>query len=154
MAETSAGGWFTWAMTGSARRRPSAAARFTISRPSARSRPWLAIRSSACSTEAMRIIGCPFRCMSCRIAAQTRMTMGDKLTHIDADGRARMVDVSDKASTKRVATAEGRVLMSAKALDLARSKGGKGEGRATAELAGVLAAEETSGLIPRCRALA
>ncbi|HOY79347.1 MAG TPA: cyclic pyranopterin monophosphate synthase MoaC [Hyphomonadaceae bacterium] len=80
--------------------------------------------------------------------------MGDKLTHIDADGRARMVDVSDKASTKRVATAEGRVLMSAKALDLARSKGGKGDVRATAEIAGVMAAKRTSDLIPMCHPLA
>lgn len=80
--------------------------------------------------------------------------MGDKLTHIDADGRARMVDVSDKASTKRVATAEGRVLMSAKALDLARSKGGKGDVRATAEIAGVMAAKKTSDLIPMCHPLA
>lgn len=80
--------------------------------------------------------------------------MGDKLTHIDADGRARMVDVSDKASTKRIATAEGRVLMSAKALDLARSKGGKGDVRATAEIAGVMAAKRTSDLIPMCHPLA
>lgn len=80
--------------------------------------------------------------------------MGDKLTHIDADGRARMVDVSDKASTKRVASAEGRVLMSAKALDLARSKGGKGDVRATAEIAGVMAAKRTSDLIPMCHPLA
>ena len=82
------------------------------------------------------------------------MTMGDKLTHIDADGRARMVDVSDKPATKRVATAEGRVLMSAKALDLARSKGGKGDVRATAEIAGVMAAKKTSDLIPMCHPLA
>lgn len=80
--------------------------------------------------------------------------MGDKLTHIDADGRARMVDVSDKASTKRIATAEGQVLMSAKALDLARSKGGKGDVRATAEIAGVMAAKRTSDLIPMCHPLA
>jgi len=70
--------------------------------------------------------------------------MADKLTHIDADGRARMVDVSDKASTKRVAKAEGRVLMSGVALELARSKGGKGDVRATAEIAGVMAAKKTS----------
>ena len=43
--------------------------------------------------------------------------MGDKLTHIDTDGRARMVDVSGKPATKRVAMAEGRVLMSARALE-------------------------------------
>jgi cyclic pyranopterin phosphate synthase len=82
------------------------------------------------------------------------MTMADKLTHIDADGRARMVDVSDKAATKRIAKAEGRVLMSAVALDLARSKGGKGDVRATAEIAGVMAAKRTSDLIPMCHPLA
>jgi cyclic pyranopterin phosphate synthase len=80
--------------------------------------------------------------------------MADKLTHIDADGRARMVDVSDKASTKRIARAEGRVLMSAVARDLARSKGGKGDVRATAEIAGVMAAKRTSELIPMCHPLA
>jgi cyclic pyranopterin phosphate synthase len=82
------------------------------------------------------------------------MTMADKLTHIDADGRARMVDVSDKASTKRVAKAEGRVLMSGVALELARSKGGKGDVRATAEIAGVMAAKKTAELIPMCHPLA
>jgi cyclic pyranopterin phosphate synthase len=80
--------------------------------------------------------------------------MADKLTHIDADGRARMVDVSDKASTKRIAKAEGRVLMSGVALELARSKGGKGDVRATAEIAGVMAAKKTSDLIPMCHPLA
>jgi cyclic pyranopterin phosphate synthase len=59
-----------------------------------------------------------------------------------------MVDVSEKAATKRVAKATGRVLMSAIALDLARSKGGKGDVRATAEIAGVMAAKKTSDLIP------
>jgi cyclic pyranopterin phosphate synthase len=81
------------------------------------------------------------------------MTMADKLTHIDADGRAKMVDVSDKASTKRVARAEGRVLMSSVALELARTKGGKGDVRATAEIAGVMAAKKTSDLIPMCHPL-
>jgi len=80
--------------------------------------------------------------------------MADKLTHIDADGRARMVDVSGKAATKRIAKAEGRVLMSGVALELARSKGGKGDVRATAEIAGVMAAKRTSDLIPMCHPLA
>jgi len=77
-----------------------------------------------------------------------------KLTHIDADGRARMVDVSGKRDTKRIARATGRVIMSAEALDLARSKGGKGDVRATAEIAGVMAAKRTSDLIPMCHPLA
>jgi cyclic pyranopterin monophosphate synthase len=80
--------------------------------------------------------------------------MAGKLTHIDADGRARMVDVSDKASTKRTATATGRVVMSREALELARTKGGKGDVRATAEIAGVMAAKRTSDLIPMCHPLA
>lgn len=80
--------------------------------------------------------------------------MTGKLTHIDADGRARMVDVSRKPDTKRVARATGRVVMSAEALDLARSKGGKGDVRATAEIAGVMAAKRTSDLIPMCHPLA
>ena len=75
-------------------------------------------------------------------------------THFDPDGKARMVDVSDKASTKRIARAEGRVLMSGVALELARSKGGKGDVRATAEIAGVMAAKKTSELIPMCHPLA
>ena len=77
-----------------------------------------------------------------------------KLTHIDEDGRARMVDVSDKASSKRVAMAAGRVVMSKEALELARSKGGKGDVRAAAEIAGVMAAKRTSDLIPMCHPLA
>ena len=79
--------------------------------------------------------------------------MAGKLTHIDKDGRARMVDVSGKPSTKRVATATGRVVMSKQALELARSKGGKGDVRATAEIAGVMAAKRTSDLIPMCHPL-
>ncbi len=79
--------------------------------------------------------------------------MSSKLTHIDADGRARMVDVSGKAATKRIAAAEGRVLMLPATLDLARSKGGKGDVRATAEIAGVMAAKKTSDLIPMCHPL-
>ena len=78
---------------------------------------------------------------------------GGRLTHIDADGRARMVDVGDKAVTRRVATAAGRVLMSAEALELARSRGGKGDVRAAAEIAGVMAAKRTSDLIPMCHPL-
>jgi cyclic pyranopterin monophosphate synthase len=80
--------------------------------------------------------------------------MAGKLTHIDADGRARMVDVSGKPATRRAAIAEGRVLMSPEALQLAREKGGKGDVRAAAEIAGVMASKKTSDLIPMCHPLA
>lgn len=78
-----------------------------------------------------------------------------KLTHIDDQGRARMVDVSDKAATAREAVATGFVRMSAETLALAISGSGrKGDIRAVAELAGVMAAKKTSDLIPLCHPLA
>lgn len=77
------------------------------------------------------------------------------LTHIDAQGRARMVDVSAKRQTRREAVAEGRVLMSAKTQALAISgQGAKGDVRAVAEIAGVMAAKRASDLIPLCHPLA
>jgi cyclic pyranopterin phosphate synthase len=76
------------------------------------------------------------------------------LTHLDADGRARMVDVSDKASTAREAVAGGRILMRPDTLALALSgQGKKGEVTAVAEVAGVMAAKRTSDLIPLCHPL-
>ncbi len=78
-----------------------------------------------------------------------------KLSHLDAEGRARMVDVSDKPVTAREAIAEGRVRMSAEALALARDGNAKkGDVFAAAELAGVMAAKRTSDLIPLCHPLA
>jgi cyclic pyranopterin phosphate synthase len=77
-----------------------------------------------------------------------------KLTHFDAEGRARMVDVSDKAVTAREAVAEGFVSMGAETLALAVSgTAKKGDVRAVAELAGVMAAKQTSSLIPLCHPL-
>jgi cyclic pyranopterin phosphate synthase len=76
------------------------------------------------------------------------------LTHLDAAGRARMVDVSGKAETARQARAEGRVRLSPAAL--AQFRGGdakKGDVRAVAEIAGVMAAKRTSELIPLCHPL-
>lgn len=78
-----------------------------------------------------------------------------KLSHIDETGRARMVDVSEKPSTSREAVAEGFVRMSAETLALALSGGGKkGDVAAVAEIAGVMAAKQTSDLIPMCHPLA
>lgn len=78
-----------------------------------------------------------------------------KLTHIDETGRAHMVDVSEKAATAREATAEGFVRMDAATLALALSGDAKkGDVRATAEIAGIMAAKKTSDLIPLCHPLA
>jgi cyclic pyranopterin monophosphate synthase len=78
-----------------------------------------------------------------------------KLTHLDETGRARMVDVSEKAATEREAVAEGFLRMSPETLALALSgEGKKGDVRAVAEIAGVMAAKKTSELIPMCHPLA
>ncbi|WP_315756706.1 cyclic pyranopterin monophosphate synthase MoaC [Bradyrhizobium sp. SZCCHNRI2007] len=77
------------------------------------------------------------------------------LTHIDARGEARMVDVSDKAATERTATAEGRVVMSPATLELIISGNAKkGDVLGTARIAGIMAAKRTSELIPLCHPLA
>jgi cyclic pyranopterin phosphate synthase len=78
-----------------------------------------------------------------------------KLTHIDPGGAARMVDVSEKAVTERVAVAEGRVRMSAETLDLVMSGNAKkGDVLGAARIAGIMAAKKTSELIPLCHPLA
>jgi len=78
-----------------------------------------------------------------------------RLTHLDAEGRARMVDVSSKPATAREAVAAGLVRMSRETRDLALSGGAKkGDVIAVAEVAGVMAAKRTADLIPLCHPLA
>jgi len=80
--------------------------------------------------------------------------MTDKLTHIDADGAARMVDVSAKAETKRTAVAEGRILIGPDALNAIRDGSAKkGDVLAVARVAGIMAAKKTADLIPLCHPL-
>ena len=80
--------------------------------------------------------------------------MSSDLTHLDESGRARMVDVSEKADTVRIATARGRVLMRRETLDLIRTGGvKKGDVLAIAQVAGVMGAKKTSDLIPLCHPL-
>jgi cyclic pyranopterin phosphate synthase len=84
-------------------------------------------------------------------SAQTKAA----LTHIDAKGEARMVDVSAKAATERTAIAEGRVVMSKATLALIVSGNAKkGDVLATARVAGIMAAKRTAELIPLCHPLA
>lgn len=78
-----------------------------------------------------------------------------RLTHVDGTGRARMVDVSDKAVTQRSATARGRVNCSAEAVQrIAGDAIAKGSVLDTARLAGIMGAKRTSDLIPLCHPLA
>lgn len=77
-----------------------------------------------------------------------------KLTHIDESGAAHMVDVSAKADTIREAVAEGRIQMSAEALQaIVEGSAKKGDVLATARIAGIMAAKKTSELIPLCHPL-
>ena len=76
------------------------------------------------------------------------------LTHLGADGAAHMVDVSAKADTAREAVAEGRITMSAEALEAVRAGNiKKGDVLGTARIAGIMAAKKTSELIPLCHPL-
>lgn len=78
-----------------------------------------------------------------------------EMTHLDAAGRARMVDVGEKADSDRRAVARGQVRMSAQTLAAVRAGDlKKGDVRAAAELAGVMAAKRTWELIPLCHPLA
>ena len=77
-----------------------------------------------------------------------------ELTHLDEHGHARMVDVSAKAATQRVAIASGRIRMSAQALAAIREGNApKGDVLAAARIAGIMAAKKTAELIPLCHPL-
>jgi cyclic pyranopterin phosphate synthase len=83
------------------------------------------------------------------------MATGDRLTHVDESGAARMVDVGDKAVTARTASATGRVLVSRAVVDLLRGEGvPKGDALAVARIAGIMGAKQTPSLIPLCHPLA
>ncbi|MET3994923.1 cyclic pyranopterin monophosphate synthase MoaC [Bradyrhizobium barranii subsp. apii] len=88
-------------------------------------------------------------------ARQSKAKAGPALTHIGASGEARMVDVSDKPATERLAVAEGHVVMTKATLDLIVSGNAKkGDVLGTARIAGIMAAKRTSELIPLCHPLA
>jgi len=77
------------------------------------------------------------------------------LSHIDSRGEAHMVDVSDKAETKRVAVAQGRVVMARETLAIAiAGDARKGDVFGVARVAGIMAAKKTHELIPLCHPLA
>lgn len=78
----------------------------------------------------------------------------EKLTHLDATGAARMVDVSAKADTVREAVAEGVIAMAPKVIAAIRAGDiKKGDVLGTARIAGIMAAKQTSNLIPLCHPL-
>ena len=83
-----------------------------------------------------------------------RSAKNQELTHIAADGSARMVDVSDKPETRRTARARGSIRMNKDAFEAVRSHSvAKGDVLSTARIAGIMAAKKTSELIPLCHPL-
>ena len=87
-------------------------------------------------------------------AKHAPMMTNAELTHIDPRGQARMVDVSGKNLTERLAIAEGRVIMRKETLDLVLAGNAmKGDVLGAARLAGIMAAKRTQGLIPLCHPL-
>ena len=76
------------------------------------------------------------------------------LTHFDGEGHAHMVDVSDKAVTSRIATAENHIKMQRETFDIiTEGRAKKGDVLGVARLAGIMAAKKTSDLIPLCHPL-
>jgi cyclic pyranopterin phosphate synthase len=83
------------------------------------------------------------------------VTGSEKLTHLGRQGEARMVDVSAKPATERVAVAAGRVVMQESTLDVVLAGNAKkGDVLGTARIAGIMAAKRTHELIPLCHPLA
>ncbi len=83
------------------------------------------------------------------------MSDAARLTHVDEQGAAHMVNVSGKDVTARTATASGRVLVSARVVELLRGHGvPKGDALAVARIAGIMGAKRTPELIPLCHPLA
>lgn len=115
-------------------------------KPAPRRRKKPAVRRSVPKARARRR---PKRAAKAAPAAAT-----SALTHIDQRGQARMVDVTEKGVTERVAIAEGRVVMQKETLDVVlEGNAMKGDVLGAARLAGIMAAKRTHGLIPLCHPL-
>lgn len=98
-------------------------------------------------TTFMFVLGKPNRCYN-------RAMKDKKLTHLDASGNARMVDVGAKADSERVAVAKGEVVMRSDTLGLIRQGAlKKGDVLTVAQVAGISAAKRTADLIPFCHPL-
>ena len=80
--------------------------------------------------------------------------MNKKFSHVDADGKAKMVDVTDKAVTSRSATATGKIILGKEALTAVKeNKIKKGDVLGVARIAGIMAIKNASSIIPLCHPL-
>lgn len=77
--------------------------------------------------------------------------MNDKLTHIDSNGKASMVNIEDKKIIRRTAKAEGKILLSENTINLIKENNiKKGDVLSVSKIAGIMGAKQTSSLIPLC----
>ncbi len=84
----------------------------------------------------------------------TEKLVDNTLTHVDAEGKAKMVDVAAKTSTIREAVAEGRIILGPTVYNLVRNNNiGKGDVITVSKIAGIMAAKKTSDIIPLCHGL-
>lgn len=91
---------------------------------------------------------------ACEGTARGRDAYRDELTHVDERGDVRMVDVSEKATTRRIAIAEGTILMHPETQAMVlEDRAKKGDVLACARVAGIMASKRTSDLIPMCHPL-
>jgi cyclic pyranopterin phosphate synthase len=99
----------------------------------------------------IRCEGAPETKTNCAVDTLAHVTNAAKMTHVDAEGAARMVDVSAKEITARRAVAAGRVVTTAEVVALLRGDGlPKGDALAVARLAGIMGAKRTPDLVPLC----
>jgi cyclic pyranopterin phosphate synthase len=116
----------------------------------ARRKKPVARRKNAAAPRRKKILPRPAR----KTAKLAPMMADAELTHIDVRGAARMVDVSAKGATERIAIAEGKVIMRKETLNVVIAGNAmKGDVLGAARLAGIMAAKRTHGLIPLCHPL-
>ena len=96
----------------------------------------------------------PSSCLSSHLSTESSRTVNATLSHATDSGKVKMVDVGSKSETSRVAVAAGRVKLGAVAFQLvAENRLKKGDVLSTAQLAGIMAAKQTSQLIPLCHSV-
>ncbi|KAL2603148.1 hypothetical protein R1flu_008771 [Riccia fluitans] len=111
------------------------------------------------ASENLKVGFSPDHCVSSEVSRESNMMEGggiltvepQHLTHVDCSGKASLVNVAEKAETKRVAVASGRVLLGPRAFQLvAENNIAKGDVLTVAKIAGIQGAKQTSNLIPLC----
>ena len=131
-----------------------AKSRYADATKAARRAAMSAHKAAAASKDAATATAQDATVTSDNAADPARDARRDELTHVDAKGEVRMVDVSDKAETHRIAVAEGTILMHPETqIMVLQDRAKKGDVLACARVAGIMAIKRTSDIIPMCHPL-